>query len=124
MTNVVPGTVLPLAGDWPLVESNHANGTIALDVPQTFATDDRAITQVSGTGSSRHDGSAYVCLIFEMRSKKYYWINSVAASVSELTVQSLLTDIRSVRTPKGATLKVRARRRAGRRAYSQIISFS
>ncbi|KAH8911612.1 hypothetical protein BR93DRAFT_924289 [Coniochaeta sp. PMI_546] len=71
------GTVLPLGGDWPLIDANNPNGTITLDVRQTFATDDGAFIQVFETGSSQPDGTAHVRLTFETGSQKYYWINSV-----------------------------------------------
>lgn len=91
----MPGTVLPLGGDWPLIDANNPNGTLTIDVRQSFATDDGAFIQVFETGSSQPDGSALVRLTFETGSQKYYWINSVVGvgilrlgSGSEITIDA------------------------------------
>ncbi|KAK3377488.1 hypothetical protein B0H63DRAFT_477286 [Podospora didyma] len=68
------GTILPLGGDWELID---ANGTITIDVRQTFKTDDGAVIQIFETGSTQTDGTGHVRLTFETGSKKYYWINSI-----------------------------------------------
>lgn len=68
-----------MGADWSLADANNPNGTITVDVRQTFAVDDGAVIQVFETGSSQTDGTAHVRLTFETGSKKYYWINSVVA---------------------------------------------
>lgn len=90
-----PGTVLPIGGDWALIDANHPNGTLTADVRQTFKTDDGAIIQVFETGSTQSDGSAYVRLSYETGSEKYYWLNSVVAigilrlvGTSQLTIDA------------------------------------
>ncbi|KAK0639907.1 hypothetical protein B0T16DRAFT_440186 [Cercophora newfieldiana] len=89
------GTVLPIGGDWALIDNN---GTVVQDVRQTFKTDDGAIIQVFETGSTQpgRDGSeAWVRLTYETGSEKYYWLNSVVAigilrlvSNSDLTIDT------------------------------------
>ncbi|KAK0728847.1 hypothetical protein B0T26DRAFT_739059 [Lasiosphaeria miniovina] len=74
------GTVLPLGGDWELVDANHpGNGTVTIDVRQTFKTDDGALIQVFESGATQTDGTAHVRLTYETGSQKYYWINSIVA---------------------------------------------
>ncbi|KAB5545837.1 hypothetical protein GE09DRAFT_1205184 [Coniochaeta sp. 2T2.1] len=73
------GTVLPIGGDWPLLDANNSNGTVTLDVRQTFATDDGAFIQVFQTGASQPDGLTHTRLAFETGSEKYYWLNAVVA---------------------------------------------
>jgi len=74
------GTLLPVGGDWPLLDANNAvNGTVTLDVRQTFATDDGAFIQVFQTGASQPDGLTHVRLSYETGSEKYYWLNAVVA---------------------------------------------
>jgi len=77
LTKYPQGTVLPLGGDWPLIDANNPNGTVALDVRQTFATDDGAFIQVFETGAPQPDVAGHVRLAFETGSEKYYWLNAV-----------------------------------------------
>jgi hypothetical protein len=69
------GTVLPLGGDWSLVD--NPNNTFYINVRQTFATDDGAFIQIFETGSTETDGTAHVHLTFETGSQKYFWLNTV-----------------------------------------------
>jgi len=86
------GTVLPIGGDWALVDANNINGTLVQDVRQTFKTDDGAIIQVFETGATQPDGSAWVRLTYETGSEKYYWMNSIIAiGILKLVSQSELT---------------------------------
>ncbi|KAK4451080.1 hypothetical protein QBC34DRAFT_402098 [Podospora aff. communis PSN243] len=73
------GTVLPIGGDWALIDANNINGTLVPDVRQTFKTDDGHYIQVFETGATQPDGSAWVRLTFETGSEKYYWMNSIIA---------------------------------------------
>jgi len=83
------GTVLPIGGDWALID---ANGTVVADVRQTFKTDDGAIIQVFETGVTQPDGSSWVRLTYETGHEKYYWLNSVVAiGILKLVTQSDLT---------------------------------
>jgi hypothetical protein len=68
------GKVLPIGGDWALIE---ANGTLTADVRQTFETDDGAHIQVFESGSTQPDGTAHVRFTFETGAEKYYWLNSI-----------------------------------------------
>jgi hypothetical protein len=89
------GTVLPIGGDWALIDANNNNGTLTADVRQTFKTDDGHYIQVFETGSTQPDGSAWVRLTYETGSEKYYWMNSIIAigilklvSANELTIDT------------------------------------
>jgi len=73
------GKVLPLGGDWELIDANNSNGTLTIDVRQTFQLDDGAVIQVFETGATQTDGTAHVRLTYETGSPKYYWINSIVA---------------------------------------------
>lgn len=73
------GTVVPVGGDWALTDANNVNGSLTVNVRQTFKTDDGAYIQVFETGQSQPDGKAFVRLAFETGSEKYYWVNSVVA---------------------------------------------
>jgi hypothetical protein len=73
------GTVLPIGGDWALIDANNGNGTLVPDVRQTFKTDDGHYIQVFETGATQPDGSAWVRLTYETGSEKYYWMNSIIA---------------------------------------------
>jgi len=67
--------VVAAGGDWALVDRN---GTVRMDVRQTFETDDGAFIQVYETGNSLPDGvTGLVRLAFETGSEKYDWINKV-----------------------------------------------
>jgi hypothetical protein len=68
-----------MGGDWALTDANNANGSLTVDVRQTFKTDDGAIIQVFETGQLQPDGRAFVRLGFETGTEKYYWLNSVVA---------------------------------------------
>lgn len=89
------GKVLPIGGEWALVDANKINGSLTNDVRQTFQTDDGAVIQIFETGQTQPDGTAYLRLAFETGSDKYYWINSVVAighlrtvSASSLTIDA------------------------------------
>jgi Protein of unknown function (DUF3237) len=74
------GTVLPIGGDWALVDANNpTNGSYTADVRQTFQTTDGAVIQVFETGAGQPDGSFLVRLTYETGSPKYYWLNTVVA---------------------------------------------
>ncbi|KAH6623884.1 hypothetical protein F5144DRAFT_374379 [Chaetomium tenue] len=73
------GTVMPMGGDWALTDSRNANGSLTVDVRQTFKTDDGAFIQVFETGQLQPDGRAFVRLGFETGSAQYEWLNTVVA---------------------------------------------
>jgi hypothetical protein len=68
------GTVLPVGGDWGLIDSS---GVFRPDVRQTFRTDDGSLIQVFENGVSQIDGNIHVRLTFETGSAKYSWLNTV-----------------------------------------------
>jgi len=71
----INGTVRPVGGDWGLTD--NPNGTLYLDVRQTFETNDGAFIQVFESGCSEPDGTGHVRLTFETGSPKYFWLNTV-----------------------------------------------
>ncbi|EAQ82993.1 hypothetical protein CHGG_10811 [Chaetomium globosum CBS 148.51] len=80
LTPPVPlGTVMPMGGDWALTDGRNANGSLTVDVRQTFKTDDGAFIQVFETGQLQPDGRAFVRLGFETGSTQYEWLNTVVA---------------------------------------------
>ncbi len=86
------GTVLPIGGDWALIDANNINASLAIDVRQTFQTDDGAVIQVWETGQSQPDGTGFVRLGYETGHPKYYWLNSIVAiGILRLTGTSSLT---------------------------------
>ncbi|KAK5655626.1 hypothetical protein OQA88_5557 [Cercophora sp. LCS_1] len=95
------GTVLPIGGDWALIDANNPNGTLTIDVRQTFRTDDGADIQVFETGTTQSDGSAYVRLSYETGSAKYYWLNSIVAIgiLRPLSANSLTIDAWQMNAP-------------------------
>ena len=70
---------MPMGGDWALTDARNVNGSLTVDVRQTFKTDDGAFIQVFETGQLQPDGSAFVRLGYETGSPKYEWLNSVVA---------------------------------------------
>lgn len=68
-----------MGGDWALTDATNVNGSLTVDVRQTFKTDDGAIIQVFETGQLQPDGRAFVRLGYETGHPKYYWLNSVVA---------------------------------------------
>ncbi|KAK0741386.1 hypothetical protein B0T18DRAFT_432499 [Schizothecium vesticola] len=96
------GKVLPIGGEWALLDGNNANGSLTNDVRQTFQTDDGAVIQIWETGQTQPDGSAYLRLAFETGSEKYYWINSVVAigHLRRVTDSSLTIDAWQMTGPK------------------------
>lgn len=70
---------MPMGGDWALTDARNVNGSLTVDVRQTFKTDDGAFIQVFETGQLQSDGTAFVRLGFETGSDKYEWLNSVVA---------------------------------------------
>lgn len=70
---------MPMGGDWALTDARNVNGSLTIDVRQTFKTDDGAFIQVFETGQLQPDGSAFVRLGYETGSPKYEWLNSVVA---------------------------------------------
>lgn len=77
--DISSGVVMPMGGDWALTDGHNVNGSLTVDVRQTFKTDDGAFIQVFETGQLQPDGSAFVRLGYETGSEKYYWLNSVVA---------------------------------------------
>jgi hypothetical protein len=73
------GTVMPMGGDWALTDAGTVNGSLSIDVRQTFKTDDDAFIQVFETGRLQPDGSAFVRLGYETGYPKYSWLNTVVA---------------------------------------------
>ncbi|KAK0708646.1 hypothetical protein B0H67DRAFT_495573 [Lasiosphaeris hirsuta] len=74
------GKVLPIGADWELIDANNEpNGTLTVDVRQTFQLDDGAVIQVFESGSTQTDGTAHVRLTYETGSAKHYWVNSIVA---------------------------------------------
>ncbi|KAK1834892.1 hypothetical protein QBC39DRAFT_342182 [Podospora conica] len=96
------GKVLPIGGEWALLDANNPNASLTNDVRQTLQTDDGAIIQVWETGQTQPDGSAFLRLAFETGSEKYYWINSVVAIGHLRTVSnsSLTIDAWQMTGPK------------------------
>lgn len=94
LTQDTTGKVLPMGGEWALLDGNNANGSLTNDVRQTFQTDDGAVIQIWETGQTQPDGSAFLRLAFETGSEKYYWINSVVAigHLRRVTDSSLTID--------------------------------
>lgn len=94
LTQDTKGKVLPMGGEWALLDGNNANGSLTNDVRQTFQTDDGAVIQIWETGQTQPDGSAFLRLAFETGSEKYYWINSVVAigHLRRVTDSSLMID--------------------------------
>ncbi|KAK0716094.1 hypothetical protein B0H67DRAFT_256927 [Lasiosphaeris hirsuta] len=91
------GTVVPIGGDWALID---ANGTVTADVRQTFKTDDGAYIQVTETGSTQPDGTAFVRLAYETGSEKYYWLNTIVAiGIIKLTGNTLSIDTWQMSAP-------------------------
>jgi hypothetical protein len=68
-----------MGGDWALTDAGTVNGSLSVDVRQTFKTDDGAFIQVFETGRLQPDGSAFVRLGYETGYPKYSWLNTVVA---------------------------------------------
>lgn len=71
LTHDTTGKVLPMGGEWALLDGNNGNGSLTNDVRQTFQTDDGAVIQIWETGQTQPDGSAFLRLAFETGSEKY-----------------------------------------------------
>ncbi|KAK3360468.1 hypothetical protein B0T25DRAFT_496373 [Lasiosphaeria hispida] len=90
------GTVLPIGGDWALIDANR---TVTADVRQTFKTDVSAYIQVTETGSTQPDGTAFVRLAYETGSEKCYRLNTIVAiGILKLTGNTLTIDTWQVST--------------------------
>ena len=69
LTQDTTGKVLPMGGEWALLDGNNANGSLTNDVRQTFQTDDGAVIQIWETGQTQPDGSAYLSWAWRRKAK-------------------------------------------------------
>jgi hypothetical protein len=77
VTDPSPGTILNLGADWGLYDSN---GTFSADTRYNLVTDDGANIFAQTSGPQQPDGPwAFLRIILQTGSEKYYWLNYVVA---------------------------------------------